>query len=79
MSKYGNVAWIFRIIGVMAKTLYEYWNGHLCSVGIAGPNIARVSIVEAEKCTRIDITCGVTINDDLPCPYFLTCSANDVE
>ena len=48
-------------------------------MGIAGPNIARVSIIEAEKCTQIDITCGVTINDDLPGPYFLTCSVNDVE
>ena len=24
MPKYGNVAWIFRMIGVMAKTLYGY-------------------------------------------------------
>ena len=69
MPKYGNVAWIIRIIGVMAKALYGYWNGHPCSVGIAGPNIARVSIIEAEKCTRIIITSGVMINDDLPCSY----------
>ena len=79
MPKYGNVAWIFGIIGVMAETPYGFWSGHPCSVGIAGPNMARVLIIEAEKCTRIDITYGVTINDDLPCPYFLTCSANNVE
>ena len=69
----------FRIIGVMAKTLYGYWSGHPCLVGIAGPNIARMLIIEAEKCTQIDITSGVMINDDLPSPYFLKCSTNEIE
>ena len=52
----------------MAKTLYGYWSGHPCSVGVAGPNVARVSIIKAEKCTQTDIACTVTIwiNDDLP-------------
>ena len=66
--KYGKTTWIFGIIGVMAKTLYGYWSG---LVGVAGPNVAGVSITKAEKCTQIDITCAVTINDDLPHPTFL--------
>ena len=37
--KYGKTAWIFGIIGVMAKTLHEYWSGHPCLVGVAGPNV----------------------------------------
>ena len=49
MPKYANVVWIFRIIGAMAKTLYGYWSGHPCSVGIAGPNIARVSIIDRQS------------------------------
>jgi len=57
---------IFGIIGVMAKTLYGFWSGHPCLVGIPGPNVAGVSIIETEKCTRIDIVCTVMINDDLP-------------
>ena len=56
----------------MAKTLYGHWSGHLCLVGVLGPNVARVSIIEAKKCTRTDITCGVTINDGLPSSHFLT-------
>ena len=60
----------FAIIGVMAKTLYGYWSGHPCLVGVVGPNVARVSIIEAKKCTRINITCGVTINDELPSSDF---------
>ena len=60
----------FGVLGVMAKTLYGYWSGHPCLVGVVGPNVARVSIIEAEKCTRIDITCGVTINDELPSSHF---------
>ena len=59
--KYGKTAKIFGILGVMAKTLYGYWSGHPCLVGVVGPNVAGVPITEAEKCTRIDITCGVTI------------------
>ena len=55
----------------MAKTLYGYWSGYPCLVGVAGPNVAGVLIIRAEKCTRIDITCAVTINDDLPNPIFL--------
>ena len=46
----------FGILGVMAKILYGYWSGHPCLVGVVGPNVARVPITEAEKCTRIDIT-----------------------
>ena len=65
--KYGKTAKIFGILGVMAKTLYGYWSDHTCLVGVTGP---RVSIIEAEKCTRINITCGVTINDELPSPHF---------
>ena len=63
-SKYGKSTWIVGIIGVMAKTLYGYWRCHPCLVGVAGPNAARVSITNAKKCTRNDITCPVTINDD---------------
>ena len=63
MPKYGKTA---KIFGVKARTLYGYWSGHPCLVGVVGRNVARVSIIEAEKCTRIDITCGVTINDELP-------------
>ena len=44
---------------VMAKTLYGCWCGHPCSVGVAGPNIAGVLIIEAEKCTLV---CTVIIN-----------------
>jgi len=33
----------------MAKTLYGYWSGHLCSVGEADPNVAEVPIIEAEQ------------------------------
>jgi len=51
----------FKIIGVMAKTLFGYWSGHPCLVGVAGPNLAGMLIIKAEKCTRIDITCSVTI------------------
>jgi len=50
-SKYGKTAWIFEFIGVMAKTLYGYWSGHPCFVGVAGPNVAGVLIIKAEKCT----------------------------
>jgi len=60
----------FGILGVMAETLYGYWSGHPCLVGVVGPNVARVSIIEAEKCTRIDITCWVMINDELPSSHF---------
>ena len=59
---YGKTAKIFGILCVMAKTLYGYLSGHPCLVGVVGPNVARMSIIEAEKCTRIDITCGVMIN-----------------
>ena len=59
----------FGIFGVIAKTLYGYWSGHPCLVGVVGPNVARVSII---KGTRIDITCGVMINDDLPYLISLT-------
>ena len=68
--KYGKTAKIFRILGVMAKTLYGYRSGHPCLLGVVGPNVARVSIIEAENCTRIDITCGVTINDELSSSHF---------
>ena len=68
--KYGKTAKIFGILGVMAKTLYGYWNGHPCLVGVVGSNVARVSIIEAEKCTQIDITCGMTINDELSSSHF---------
>jgi len=67
-----KTAKIFGILGIMAKTLYGYWSGHPCLVGVVGPNVAGVSIIKAEKCTQIDITCGVTINDDLPYLKFLT-------
>ena len=79
---YGQIwktAKIFGILGVMAKTLYGYWSGYPCLVGVVGPNVARVSIIEAKKCTRINITCGVTINDELPSSHFQPCSGNDVE
>ena len=56
---------IFGILGVMAKALYGYWSSYPCLVGVIVPNVARMSIIEAEKHTRIDITCGVTINDEL--------------
>jgi len=59
MPKYGKTAKIFGILSVMAKTPYGYWNGHPCLVGVVDPNVARVSIIEAEKCRRIDITCEV--------------------
>ena len=48
--KCGKTAKIFGVLGVMAKTLYGYWSGHPCLVGVVGPNVARVSIIEAEKC-----------------------------
>ena len=60
----------FGILSVMAKTLYGYGSGQPCLVGVVGPNVSRVSIIEADKCTRIDITCGVTINDELPSSHF---------
>jgi len=68
--KYGKTAKIFGILGVMAKTLYGYWNGHPCLVGVVGSNVARVSIIETEKCTQINITCGVTIDDELSSSHF---------
>ena len=68
--KYGKTTKIFGILGVMAKTLYGYWSGHPCLIGVVDPNVARVSITVAEKCTRINITCRVTINDELPSSYF---------
>ena len=49
--KYGKTAKIFGILGVMAKTLYGYWSGHPCLVGVVGPYVARVLIIEAKKCT----------------------------
>jgi len=49
--KYGESAWIYGIIGVMAKTLYGYWSVYPCLVGVAGPNVAGVLIIKAEKCT----------------------------
>ena len=52
----------------MAKTLYGYWSGHPCLVGVAGQNVAGVSIIKAEKCTQTDI---MMINDDLPHLIFL--------
>ena len=77
--KYGKNRKDFGILGVMAKYLYGYWSGHPCLVGVVGPNVARVSIIEAKKCTWINITCGVTINDELPSSHFQLCSGNDVE
>ena len=68
--KYSKTAWIFGIIGVMAKTLHGYWNGHPRLVEVAGLNADGVSIIKAEKCTQIDISYAVTINDDLPYLYF---------
>jgi len=68
--KFGKTAKIFGIFDAMVKTLYGYWSGHPCFVGVVGPNVARVLIIEAEKCTRIDITCGVTINNELPSSHF---------
>ena len=65
MPKYGKATWIFGIIGVMAKTLHGYWSGHPCLVGVAGPNVAGVLIIKAEKRTQINITWAVTINDAL--------------
>ena len=59
------------IIDVMAKTLYAYWSGQPCLVGVAGPNVAGVLIIKAEKCIQINITCVVTINDDAPYLIFL--------
>ena len=67
MPIYRKTTKIFGILGVIAKILYGYWSSHPCLVG---PNVARVSIIEAEKCTRIDVTCGVTINDELPSSHF---------
>jgi len=61
---------IFGILGIMAKTLYVYWSGHPCLVGVVSPNVARVLIIEAEKCTQIDITWAVTINDEIPSSHF---------
>ena len=54
--KYGKTPKIFGILGVLTMTLYGYWSGHPCLVGVVDPNVARVSIIEAEKCTRINIT-----------------------
>ena len=70
LPNYGNVAWIFRSIDVMAKTLYECWGDHLCSKRVGGTNVAGVLIIKAEKCTWIDITCTVTIGNDL-LPYHI--------
>ena len=80
MPKYGkDAAWIFGIIVVMAKIVYGYRRGHPCSVGVAGPNVVGVPIIEAEKCTQTDITCMMMINDDLPTSYFKCVAKNDVE
>ena len=49
--KYGKTAKNFGILGVMANSLYGYWSSHPCLVGVVGPNVAWVSIIEAEKCT----------------------------
>ena len=46
-------------------------SNHPCLVGVAGPNVAGVSINKVAKCTRINITCGVMINDDFPYLIFL--------
>jgi len=70
--KYGKTAKIFGTFGVIAKTLYGYWSGHPCLVGVVGPNVARVSIIEADKCTRINITCRVTIKLMNYHPHILT-------
>jgi len=35
---------------------YGYWSGHPCLVGVAGPNVAGVSIIKAEKHTCINET-----------------------
>ena len=64
MPKYGKRTWIFGIIGIVAKTLHGYWSGHSCLVGVAGPNVAGVLIIKADKSTQINITCMVTMNDD---------------
>ena len=45
-----KTAKFFGILGVMAKTLYGYWSGHPCLVEVVGPNVAKVLIIEAEKC-----------------------------
>jgi len=47
--KYGKTEKIFGILGVMTKTLYGYWSGHPCLVGVVGPNVARVSIRNVHK------------------------------
>ena len=47
--KYGKGTQIFGIIGVMAKIPYGYCSGYPCLVGVAGPNVAGVSIIKAEK------------------------------
>ena len=56
----------FRIIGVMAKTLYGYWSGHPCLVGVVGPNVARVLIIEADNelpSSHFNFVAGVMLND----------------
>jgi len=58
MPKYGKTAKIFGILGVMAMTLYGYWSGHPCLAGVVGPNVARVSIIEAEKCHELILHAG---------------------
>ena len=51
---------------------YGYCSGHPCLVRVVGLNLTEVSIIKAEKSTKIDITCGVMINDDLLYLIFLT-------
>ena len=55
MPKYGKTAKIFGFLGVMAKTLYGYWSGHPCLLGVVSPNLASVTITEAEKCTFLTV------------------------
>jgi len=57
---------IFGILGAMAKTLYGYWSGHPCLVGVVSPNVARVSIIEAEYTNRY----YMRGNDKLPSSHF---------
>ena len=47
--KYRKTAKIFGILGVVAKTLYGYWSGNPCLVGVLAILIVLLKYLEKHK------------------------------
>ena len=37
------------LVSWLKPYVYEYWSGHPCLLGVAGPNVAGIAIIKAEN------------------------------